>query len=81
MSQPDIKAVRAYLIDLQDRICKEIEIADGQAKFIEDNWQREGMGGGGGRSRVLTDGGVFEQGGVNFSEVTGDSLPASATAS
>jgi len=81
MSQPDIKAVRAYLIDLQDRICKELEAADGQAKFIEDNWQREGTGEGGGRTRVLTDGGVFEQGGVNFSQVTGDSLPASATAS
>jgi coproporphyrinogen III oxidase len=81
MSQPDIKAVRAYLIDLQDRICKELEIADGQVKFIEDNWLREGIGGGGGRSRVLTDGGIFEQGGVNFSQVTGDSLPISATAS
>jgi coproporphyrinogen III oxidase len=80
MSQPDIKAVRAYFIDLQDRICKELEAVDGQAKFIEDNWQREGTGGGGGRTRVLTDGGVFEQGGVNFSQVTGDSLPASATA-
>jgi coproporphyrinogen III oxidase len=80
MSQPDIKAVRDYFIDLQDRICKELEAADGQAKFIEDNWQREGTGGGG-RTRVLTDGGVFEQGGVNFSQVTGDSLPASATAS
>jgi coproporphyrinogen III oxidase len=80
MSQPDIRAVRAYFIDLQDRICKELEAVDGQAKFIEDNWQREGTGGGGGRTRVLTDGGVFEQGGVNFSQVTGDSLPASATA-
>ena len=80
MSQPDIKAVRAYFMALQDHICKELETADGQAKFIEDNWQREGTGGGG-RTRVLTDGGVFEQGGVNFSEVTGDSLPASATAS
>tara|TARA_R110002050_G_scaffold269917_2_gene412669 strand:+ start:218285 stop:219211 length:927 start_codon:yes stop_codon:yes gene_type:complete len=81
MSQPDIRAVRAYFMDLQDRICKALEVADGQAKFIEDNWQREGTGGGGGRTRVLTDGGVFEQGGVNFSQVTGDSLPASATAS
>jgi len=80
MSQPDIKAVRAYFMDLQDRICKELEATDGQAKFMEDNWQREGAGGGGGRTRVLTDGDVFEQGGVNFSQVTGDSLPASATA-
>jgi coproporphyrinogen III oxidase len=81
MSQPDINAVRAYFMDLQDRICNALETADGQAKFVEDNWQREGMGGGGGRTRVLTDGGIFEQGGVNFSQVTGDSLPASATAS
>lgn len=81
MSHPDIKAVRAYFMDLQDRICKEIEAADGQAQFIEDNWQREGTGGGGGRTRVLTNGDIFEQGGVNFSQVTGDSLPASATAS
>ncbi len=79
MSQPDIKAVRAYFMALQDRICEELESVDGQAKFIEDNWRREGSGGGG-RTRVLTDGGVFEQGGVNFSQVTGDSLPASATA-
>jgi len=81
MSQPDINAIRAYFTDLQDRICQQLEQADGGAKFIEDNWQREGSGGGGGRTRVLTDGAVFEQGGVNFSQVTGDSLPASATAS
>ena len=80
MSQPDINAVRDYLLDLQDRICSRLEVADGQAKFSEDNWQREGSGGGGGRTRVLTNGAVFEQGGVNFSQVTGDSLPVSATA-
>lgn len=81
MSQPDINAVRAYFMDLQGRICQEIEAADGKAKFFEDNWQREGSGGGGGRTRVLTEGTVFEQAGVNFSQVTGDSLPPSATAS
>lgn len=81
MSTPDINAVRSYLLDLQDRICQQIEAADGGAKFIEDNWQREGSAGGGGRTRVLTNGNVFEQGGVNFSQVTGDSLPPSATAS
>jgi coproporphyrinogen III oxidase len=80
MSVPDINVVREYLLDLQDRICQQIETADGGAKFVEDNWQREGSGGGGGRTRVLTDGAVFEQGGVNFSQVTGDSLPPSATA-
>jgi coproporphyrinogen III oxidase len=81
MSAPDITTVRAYLLDLQDRICQQLEVADGQAKFVEDNWQREGSGGGGGRTRVLTDGAIFEQGGVNFSQVTGDNLPPSATAS
>ena len=81
MSAPDINAVRSYLLDLQDRICQQIEAADGGAQFVEDNWQREGSGGGGGRTRVLTNGAVFEQGGVNFSQVTGDNLPPSATAS
>jgi coproporphyrinogen III oxidase len=59
----------AYFTDLQDRICAALEEADGRARFHEDIWQREG--GGGGRSRVLTDGGVFEKAGVNFSEVSG----------
>jgi len=80
-NQPDINAVRAYFLELQDRFCHDLEMADGKATFVEDNWQREGSGGGGGRTRVLTDGAVFEQGGVNFSQVTGESLPASATAS
>ncbi len=81
MSVPDINVVRHYLLELQDRICQQLEAVDGGAQFIEDNWQREGSGGGGGRTRVLTEGAVFEQGGVNFSQVTGDSLPPSATAS
>jgi coproporphyrinogen III oxidase len=81
MNQPDINAVRQYLQSLQDNICAALENADGQQAFIQDDWQREGSGGGGGRTRVLTDGAVFEQGGVNFSEVSGDDLPASATAS
>ncbi len=75
---PDIDAVRDYLIQLQDRICRGIEEADGEARFLIDDWQRDS--GGGGRTRVLSDGGVFEQAGVNFSEVFGDSLPGSATA-
>lgn len=78
MSLPDINAVREYLLHLQDSICKGLESADGVGKFVEDNWQREA--GGGGRTRLMTDGAVFEQGGVNFSEVFGDNLPASATA-
>ncbi len=78
MSQPDINAVREYLLLLQDSICKGLESADGVGKFVEDSWQREA--GGGGRTRLMSDGAVFEQGGVNFSEVFGDNLPASATA-
>ncbi len=79
MNTPDIENVKAFLLDLQDRICHELEQADGQETFVEDAWEREG-GGGGGRTRVLTNGAVFEQGGVNFSHITGDSLPPSATA-
>ncbi len=80
--------VKNYLLDLQDRICRELEAEDGQASFLEDAWSREGGEdrhegselGGGGRTRVLNAGGVFEQAGVNFSHVTGASLPPSATA-
>ncbi len=74
----DTDAVRDYLTGLQHRICRALEDADGSARFIVDDWQREQ--GGGGRTRVLTDGAVFEQAGVNFSEVFGDNLPGSATA-
>ncbi|AND70155.1 coproporphyrinogen III oxidase [Dyella thiooxydans] len=68
----------AFLRELQDRICAAVETADGGARFVEDAWTREG--GGGGRTRVLRDGAVFEQAGVNFSRVHGDRLPPSATA-
>jgi coproporphyrinogen III oxidase len=78
MSLPDIEAVKAYLLELQERICGELEREDGGARFREDAWERPQ--GGGGRSRVLSDGKVFEQAGVNFSQVFGDQLPASATA-
>jgi coproporphyrinogen III oxidase len=74
----DIAAVRAYLLGLQDRICGAVEAEDGEARFAEDSWERPG--GGGGRSRVLADGGVFEQAGVGFSHVFGPGLPPSATA-
>jgi coproporphyrinogen III oxidase len=79
MSQPDIKEVKTYLMDLQDQICAGVEALDGKASFMADDWDREQ--GGGGRSRVLTGGEVFEQAGVNFSHVFGDALPPSATAS
>jgi len=78
MSDISIDAVKDYLLDLQDRICTALEQEDGKEKFIEDKWERPG--GGGGRTRVLADGEVFEQAGVNFSHVHGDNLPASATA-
>jgi len=73
-----IEPVTDYLNGLQDRICAGVAQADGTGRFMEDSWTREE--GGGGRSRVLTDGGVFEQAGINFSHVTGESLPPSATA-
>jgi coproporphyrinogen III oxidase len=75
---PDLNAVRSYLLTLQDVICGALEQEDGN-KFQEDTWTRPE--GGGGRSRVLTEGTVFEKAGVGFSHVTGSSLPASATAS
>ncbi len=79
MDTPDINAVKTYLLDLQDRICAGLEAEDEQAVFEQDNWEREG-GGGGGRTRVMTNGAVFEQAGINFSHVEGPSLPAAATA-
>ncbi len=59
----------AYFRSLQDTICSALEALDGAGRFREDAWQREG--GGGGRSRVLAEGAVFEKAGVNFSEVFG----------
>ena len=70
--------VIAYLRQLQDTICRVIESVDGCARFAEDTWKREE--GGGGRTRVLRDGGIFEQAGIGFSEVSGHTLPPSATA-
>ncbi|MCX4026925.1 oxygen-dependent coproporphyrinogen oxidase [Endozoicomonas sp. SM1973] len=78
MTQPDIQAVKNYLLNLQDNICRALEQEDGEAKFQQDEWQREG--GGGGRTRVISNGAVIEKGGVNFSHVFGAGLPASATA-
>ncbi|CDG18458.1 oxygen-dependent coproporphyrinogen oxidase [Xenorhabdus doucetiae] len=74
----NIYQVKNFFLSLQDHLCKQLEQLDGQSTFMEDGWQREE--GGGGRSRVLTKGKVFEQAGVNFSHITGASMPASATA-
>jgi coproporphyrinogen III oxidase len=73
----NIDEIKNYLLTLQNTICTALESADGEAAFFEDAWEREQ--GGGGRTRVLTGGKLFEQAGVNFSHVFGDTLPASAT--
>jgi coproporphyrinogen III oxidase len=78
LTAPNKDAVKAYLLDLQDRICAGLAGADGAAAFVEENWDRDE--GGGGRSRVLSEGAVIEKGGVNFSHVYGAQMPASATA-
>ena len=78
MSHEKIDQVIEFLKTLQNDICAALEQEDGKGKFIEDSWQRPE--GGGGLTRVLTDGAVIEQGGVNFSLVSGDKLPPSATA-
>ena len=63
------------LLTLQDKICSGLENVDGKGKFTEESWLRDE--GGGGRSRVLKNGSIFEQAGVNFSEVQGKELPQS----
>jgi coproporphyrinogen III oxidase len=66
---PQLNEIVSDMKQLQDRICAGLEALDGKARFREDNWVREG--GGGGRSRVMENGNVFEKGGVNFSHVHG----------
>ncbi len=73
-----LDAVVSCFRDLQMSICQALQQEDGGAQFREDAWDR--VEGGGGRSRVLSEGAVFEQVGVNFSDVHGSQLPASATA-
>ncbi|MDF1677329.1 MAG: oxygen-dependent coproporphyrinogen oxidase [Legionellaceae bacterium] len=72
-----VDSVRAYLLSLQETICDTLASIDGSASFIRDEWTRSS--GGGGISRVLEKGAVFEKAGVNFSEVHGANLPPSAT--
>jgi coproporphyrinogen III oxidase len=69
-TEPIKDRARDFFAALQDRICLALERLDGQSRFREDLWDREG--GGGGRTRVLEAGGVFEKAGVNFSEVQGE---------
>ena len=66
---------RSMVMGLQDEICAGLEALDGEGRFQEESWVRPE--GGGGRSRVMREGRVFEQGGVNFSEVQGNELPPS----
>ncbi|HEV2111797.1 MAG TPA: oxygen-dependent coproporphyrinogen oxidase [Gammaproteobacteria bacterium] len=74
----DIQAVETYLRGLQDTITSSLEKLDGKGRFVPDKWTR--TEGGGGESRVLKGGALFEQAGVNFSDVRGSTLPPSATA-
>ena len=78
----DSQAVKTYLLDLQENIVNGLSALDGKP-FIRDEWSRPeaaGKLGGGGIGRVIEEGNVFERGGVNFSHVTGERLPPSATA-
>ena len=77
MSDDNIRAVTDYLRTLQMRICSSLEDTDGVGRFEHDLWDR--ADGGGGESRVLTNGKIFEQAGVSFSHVFGDQMPPSAT--
>ena len=78
LKEPPLKSrekAKALLLNLQSNICSALEEIDGKSKFIEESWTRPE--GGGGRSRVLKNGNIFEQAGVNFSEVHGKELPQS----
>ena len=74
-----IEQVMNYLLNLQETICSEVELLDGFASFHKDSWTKQNDRGSG-ITRVISNGKVFEKGGVNFSVVRGDSLPVSATA-
>lgn len=74
-----IEQVKDYLLNLQAQICVQLEAVDGGGKFIKDKWEKPDNKGDG-LTRVLTDGEVFEQAGVNYSIVRGDNMPKSATA-
>ncbi|MBV1881021.1 MAG: oxygen-dependent coproporphyrinogen oxidase [Pseudomonadales bacterium] len=73
-----IEKVKEYLLGLQENICKTLGDEDGGKDFAYESWVREE--GGGGRSSVIENGAIFEKGGVNFSHVFGENLPASASA-
>src|SRR3990167_1093005 len=78
LPQDAISQIQTYLLSLQQTICTELEVLDGRGQFKSDPWTRDD--GGGGLTRVMGRGQVFEKAGVNFSHVFGDALPSSATA-
>lgn len=78
MNQDNINSVKEFLLGLQKSICSGLAEEDGKAEFRTDQWDRDE--GGQGITRVISDGAVFEKGGVNFSHVFGKAMPASATA-
>ena len=73
-----IEQVKKYLIDLQQTICSEIELLDGGSVFEQDYWSRDDQRGNG-VTCIISNGNVFEKGGVNFSIIRGDKMPKSAT--
>jgi len=78
MTHQYVEQVSDYFKTLQDNICETLEQTDGSVSFSEDTWER--ADGGGGSTRVIENGGVFEKGGVNYSYVHGENLPPSAMA-
>jgi coproporphyrinogen III oxidase len=74
----NLEMIKTYLLKCQNEICDALAAVDGKATFITDSWEREK--GGGGITRLIENGAVFERAGVNFSHVFGDALPPSASA-
>ncbi len=77
MDSLNTEAVKSFLLSLQENICKGLSGFDSQSSFRSDKWDREE--GGSGITCIISDGAVFEKGGVNFSHVFGKAMPASAT--
>ena len=75
--QHAIDDIKTFLLDFQEILCHQMEELDGQAHFLHDKWKRPE--GGGGISCIMKDGGVFESAGINFSHISGKSLPKAAT--
>ena len=74
-----IDLVKKYLTGLQQSICSEIELIEGGAQFVQDSWTRDDKRGSG-LTNILSNGNIFEKGGINYSIITGDKMPKSATA-